>query len=408
MRRSTWLAIPALLLVAAACTSTSDPAPTTTSARTSTTSTTTTLPPLDVDRLVVVDDDNLVVTMDRDGGNSVVLSDERDVPFQPVWSPDAASVAYSSRAGQPEFVVVGAMGGDAMRIEMEAPPFYFYWSPTGEEVGSLRNSVTGGLVHERFQIGAQLSVVEVDEGAPYYFSWSPDGDGTVAHVGVDRLDFVATSGETEALEVAPGAFQAPQWTAGGVVAAVLGEDGQRIVRIGDGGVETLVTVDGSVIFGVSASERYLAVQSFNPDSNSVSAALIQDPLPPNRLQVIDLATGQPATVTDRPAIGFFWSPARDRLLIIEAEGEIGDLVLSVWEDGVVSEGPTFRVSPPWFAEFLPFYDQYAQSMSLWAPDGSAYAFVGTYEGEAGVFVVDIAGGTVERVSGGSWVAWSPS
>lgn len=361
-----------------------------------------------MDRLVVVDGGGLVVTMNPDGSDRVVLSGEREFPFQPVWSPDATAIAYASRASDAALIVADADASrEARRAAIDTPPFYFYWSPTGDELGSLRNGATGGLVHDRFDVGDELTFAEVDTGAPYYFSWNPAGTSTVAHVGVDRLDIVSGDGSTEALGVMPGAFQAPQWTADGIVAAALSGDGQQIVRIDGDSVETLAEVDGSVIFGVSATGRYLAVQSFNSDVDSVSVALLQDPAPPNRLQVIDLDSGERTTVTDRPAVGFFWSPAVDRLLIIEATGEIGELVISVWDGGEIREGPRFVVAAQWFSEFLPFYDQYAQSMSLWAPDARAYAFVGTYEGERGVFVAETDGGTVAKVADGIWVAWSP-
>jgi hypothetical protein len=349
-----------------------------------------------------------VVTLDRDGTNDVVISEDGDIPFQPIWAPDSESIAFANRSADPAFIVADAMGGEDMRLSVSLPPFYFYWSPSGNELGALRNRSTGGLVHERFQIADELTVVEVDGGAPYYFSWNPAGDGTVAHVGADRLDTVATDGATEALDVVPGVFQAPQWTAQGIVAAVRDDDEQRIVRIQDGTVEHLVEAGGSVIFGVSDSGRYLAVQSFDAATNSVSVALVDEPVAPNRLQVVDLESGDLTSVTEGPAVGFFWSPTLDRLLIIEAEGQVGNLALSVWDNGEVRSGPSFTVAPQWFSEFLPFYDQYAQSMSLWSPDASAYAFIGAYESERGIFIANVDDGSVTRLADGSWVAWSPS
>lgn len=414
MRRTLRWAMLATLVVAGACTSGDEAVDTTvaaTAVATTTTTSTTTLPPppeLEVDRLVIVDGAGQVVAMDRDGANPTVLSAEGDVPFQPVWSPDAEAVAYASRAGSPEFIVTAASGGSTpIRATLDTPPFYFYWSPTGGELRSLRNSLAGGLAHERFVVGDELRVTEIDGGAPYYFSWKPDGSSTVAHVGIDRLDLIAVDGEREALDVVPGAFQAPQWTHDGIVAAVIEDDAQSIARIAGDEVEHLVDVDGSVVFAVSASGRYLAVQSLNPDADAVSVAFVDEELPPNRLEVIDLESGDRSTVTSRPVVSFFWSPALERLLIIEAAGNAGQLVMSVWENGELTEGPTFVVGRQWLGEFLPFFDQYAQSMSLWAPDAGAYAFTGSYEGERGIFVVDVASNDVSRAADGTWVAWSP-
>ncbi len=412
MGRTVRWALLATLLLAAACTSGDEAVDTTVGATTTIpTTTTTTLPPppaLQVDRLVIVDGAGQVVAMDRDGANPTVLSAAGEVPFQPVWSPDAEAIAYASRAGSPEFIVTAATGdGAPVRTTLDTPPFYFYWSPAGGELRSLRNSLSGGLAHERFVVDDGLTVTEIDGGAPYYFSWKPDGSSTVAHVGIDRLDLIDVDGAREALDVVPGAFQAPQWTDDGIVAAVIEDDEQSIARIDGENVEHLVDVDGSVVFAVSATGRYLAVQSLNPDANAVSVALVQEELPPNRLEVIDLESGERTTVSSRPVVSFFWSPALERLLILEAAGNAGQLVTSVWEEGAVAEGPTFVVGRQWLGEFLPFFDQYAQSMSLWAPDAGAYAFTGSYEGERGIFVVDVASGDVARIADGTWLAWSP-
>jgi Tol biopolymer transport system component len=57
-------------------------------------------------------------------------------------------------------------------------------------------------------------------------------------------------------------------------------------------------------------------------------------------------------------------------------------------------------------DLVPFFDQYAQSMTLWSPDGTAFAFPAAVNGEAGIWRQDLSGGDPIRVAGGSWVAWS--
>ena len=57
---------------------------------------------------------------------------------------------------------------------------------------------------------------------------------------------------------------------------------------------------------------------------------------------------------------------------------------------------------------FPFFPQYAQSLSFWAPDSSAFAFAGQVEGQGGIWVQDLAEDSPTMVSDGTWVAWSPA
>ncbi|MGZ8612903.1 MAG: hypothetical protein ACXWX0_11620, partial [Actinomycetota bacterium] len=61
-------------------------------------------------------------------------------------------------------------------------------------------------------------------------------------------------------------------------------------------------------------------------------------------------------------------------------------------------------------DYLRFFEQYAQSMSLWAPDGSAFTYAGTNEsGETGIWIQP-AQPDVEPVlmTGGVFASWSPA
>ena len=60
-------------------------------------------------------------------------------------------------------------------------------------------------------------------------------------------------------------------------------------------------------------------------------------------------------------------------------------------------------------EYLRFFDQYAQSMTLWAPDSSAFTYAGVSEsGEDGIWVQSLAeGAAAVRVAPGVMATWSP-
>ncbi|MGH8913319.1 MAG: hypothetical protein ACRDZM_02245, partial [Acidimicrobiia bacterium] len=60
-------------------------------------------------------------------------------------------------------------------------------------------------------------------------------------------------------------------------------------------------------------------------------------------------------------------------------------------------------------DYLAFFDQFALSISLWAPDSSAFAYAGGSSLEdAGIWVQRIGGGDPVRVSPGVMALWSPT
>jgi hypothetical protein len=369
-------------------------------------------PPPDVGRLVVVDDEGRVVTVGPDGSDPVVLSQPSEVPFQPIWSPDGSRVAYATQSGRPQVVVADADGGDAQRAAVESPAFYLTWSPDGEQLGSLRNGSDAVALDVIDLASADLEAVELDQGAPYWLSWDPQGDRLAAHVGTDRLDVVGADGEISPLGVGPGAFRVPDWTDAGLLAVAADGGRQALVRIAVGGeVEPLAAIDGNVGFSANPAGTKVAIQSFEPDSagEAVEASLpAQEPLPPNTLLVLDLETDEPTVVSLQDVLAFFWSPVGDRLLVLEVgEGE-RTVRWRVWNGETLSEGPSFQPGASFGTDFIAFFDQYQRSMSLWAPDGSGYAFPGSIDGEEGIWVADASSDRATMVAAGSWVAWSPT
>jgi Tol biopolymer transport system component len=126
-------------------------------------------------------------------------------------------------------------------------------------------------------------------------------------------------------------------------------------------------------------------------------------LPSNQLVVAE-SDGTITVVSDSPALAFFWSPTGERLLVLDLV-DSGEARWQVWSDGELEEVVRFELEPSFARDLLPFFDQYAQSMSLWSPDGSAFAFPGSIDGEAGIWVQKL-GEEPTRVSAGTWVAWS--
>jgi Tol biopolymer transport system component len=79
----------------------------------------------------------------------------------------------------------------------------------------------------------------------------------------------------------------------------------------------------------------------------------------------------------------------------------------VWSGDHVTTSAAYEPSQTFGQQYLPFFDQYAQALTPWAPDGSAFAFAGVVGGSAGVYVQQVDGGAPTRVSDGEFVLWSP-
>jgi len=119
--------------------------------------------------------------------------------------------------------------------------------------------------------------------------------------------------------------------------------------------------------------------------------------------------GTPTLVTHTGTPAFFWSPTGSALLLLTVTGRGSSRVArwGVWSgDHVVTSDP-YQPSQTFGEQYLPFFDQYAQAFTPWAPDGSAFAFAGVIDGTAGVYVQPVDGGAPTRVSDGGLVLWSP-
>jgi hypothetical protein len=167
-------------------------------------------------------------------------------------------------------------------------------------------------------------------------------------------------------------------------------------------------IRGPAVFGAAGSR--VAIRSFTPQGSGSPASFQEIPLvPANRLSVIDLETGAITDVTGPRTAAFFWAPTGDRLLVLEgAEGDPGTFNWLVWTPAETTRFGSFAPGDDWALEFLPFFDQYAQSVRLWAPDSSAFAFPGAVDGRSGIWVQRLDADEPEWIGEGTWVDWSPA
>jgi TolB protein len=370
---------------------------------------TSTAGPAAVDRILVIDE-GAVVTMDRDGASRRTIADAGDViPFQPTWAPDGVRVAYSEVSlDGPAVVMTSDDGEEPQRFATDSNVFYMYWSPDGSRLTSLRESAAGGLQLDILDVEAN-DVRTIDGGQPLYYSWSPDSDRLATHIGVDRLELLDPAGGSVELGSRPGAFPSPQWTPLGIFhLSVLAVNQALTLTDPDGEPRILATVPGPSIFTAARSGARVAVQSLVDEGAGIDAAYLQDAplLAAGRLVVIDVATGEHVEAGANPVAAFFWSPGGDRLLSLTGDGR--SIHWEVWDDGGSTAFPDIVPSPTFIRDYLAFFDQYAQSSSLWAPDGSAFVFPGSVDGVDGIWRQDARPDAEPvRISSGTWAVWSP-
>lgn len=363
------------------------------------------------DRLLVLMDDGSLLTVDRDGGAATSLRGEEDPDLearQPVWSPDGAAVAWveigtAAPPASSTLVTSRPDGSGRREVLVDTGAFFLQWDPTSSRLaylGSFRGTVGMGVAETGADGGPIATTLGV--GQPFYLSWGPEGDRLLIHVGTDTLgtlDLKDKEGPLEPIEERPGVFHAPVWLEDGrfVYAAHDGEDQRLVVREGDrprelvrfrGAIEFVVSPDGSrIAYRVDAGEGFGTVS------------------------VIGIDSARSRAVSDLPTSAFHWSPDGRRLLLMTpAQGS--DPTTHRWHiwDGKETNpiGPTFVPSPTYLRDYLPFFGQFAQTMTLWSPDGRSFAFPGLIGDRAGVWVQDLdAAEPTFVVADGSVVAWSP-
>jgi len=372
----------------------------------------TTVPPNE-GRLAVIDGSGSLVSLDPDGSDAVVLAaGTSSVGLrQPAWSPDGRRLAWVRLEVTGQEVVStlatsGPRGERPTGARAGFAPFYLSWDPTSSRVAFLGSPTPSlielGLVEVA---GGRAGIRSLDAGQPYYFSWAPTGEEMLVHVGTDRLERLGLDGTLSAVGEVPGAFRAPSWSADGetMVYASLDGDVQRLILrdVASDVTRELLPFEGAISFLLSPDEARVAFQVSGDEGTS------------EPLSVIDLRSGEVRAIGPSPAAAFFWSPTGERLLslVADPDGDVPWFRWHVW-DGMSDFASTrFLPSPTFAQDYLAFFDQYAQSMTLWAPDGSAFAYPGLNEaGEAGIWVQEARPNVAPVLvsDGGVLVTWSPA
>lgn len=363
-------------------------------------------------RLAVLDGTGRIVSIAPDGTDEVVLADAApglSENRQPAWSADGTRLAWVHLEAADDATISASVATstfDGRRPTETATgvvPFYLSWDPTSSRVaylGPLGEEVEFGVI----ELAGRATATPIGTGQPFYLSWAPGGDELLVHVGTDRLDRLHLDGSTTRVGDPPGRFSAPVWTADGrtFVYATQGALNDRLVvrHLREDAARAIVPYDGLILFVVSPDGRRIAYQVIGETETSP-------------LAVIDLASGETTQVVDDGLVAaFFWSPDGERLLVLDPvpDEEAFWYRWIVWDGASSFTTARFVLSILFVRDYLPFFEQYAQSMSLWSPDGRAFAYPGMSEdGETGIWVQPArADREPVLVADGEFVTWSPA
>jgi hypothetical protein len=385
----------------------------------------------------------LVLVLDIDGGDRSLVSYRADgtevanysvgpdeFVVQPIWSPDGTRVAWvrTTDGATWELVTAAVDGGDRSVHPLPGRPDYITYDPTVSRVLALTPSPQGfGLVI--VELGAEPDPGSsgdpsepVDVGLPYFSDFAPGGDRLVAHVG-DDVRIVDLTGEITPLAATGGTHQTPLWHPSDdtvYYTADVGDGEQLLAHRLDSDITTeLGAVAGFVFFDIDPRGERLAVMAYGVPTNGGADALRNvgtprsssagDTVLDTGLWIIDLADGRARLIDDRPSGAPMWDPTGSRVLVRDGFGGVGRWrVLGV--DGTRASTDVFDIDGTLLPSYLPFWDQYARSQTVWSPDGTQFVHPGlAANGEAGVWIHDAAtSGPSTLLAPGDIAFWSPT
>jgi TolB protein len=390
--------------------------------------------------VVLIDRGGALVTVDS-AGQKVTLADEPGTTFGfPAWSPDGSRVAAIAYGADDAAISIFPVPAGSQRSSQApapvvvyrsaaVPPFYLYWTPDGRRISFLATEADGISLRVAPADGsAPLDGgpgTVIRQGAPLYFDWIA-ADRLLLHVGTGAAAFLG--------EVGPdGASVAPALTGSGDFRpAVTGPTGrfvafvrgtvpaaQLVVAARDGSAEHAIPVFGP------------AAIVFDPTGDTVatiaSSAASPTPLafPIGPLRLIDAATGATRTLLDGTVVGLFWSPDGHTIATLRLQGGNGTTVAAAATpaptpgpelhllfvnvaDGAIRSDRVVRATNRFVNEFLPYFDQYALSHRVWAPDSSAILLpLVDANGRDQLVSLEVDGSPSARVFDGTVGFWSP-
>jgi TolB protein len=345
----------------------------------------------------------------------------------PTYSPDGRRLAFAgfrSRAGALLSTAVLGAETDPARAAVllessQLAPIYLYWSPDNRHLTALVQSARTLELHLLDAVGSEPPRM-LATGQPLYWSWSPEGHTVAVHIGGDGesnpdawvglLNTADANAAPERFADSPGGFRAPAWSPGGdKLAYVTMSGGASLLSVRDprGQVTRIVSGPTDVAFSWSPGGDWLAFAFASTASQAVY----------DGVELVRADGSERHRLSQDPHVSFYWAPDGKRLALLGLDTAARQLAWSTIQVDGKGRRQLVSFSPANdFAFELPFFDQYAQSSSLWSPDGHklVYAAEGaTTQGNGStaderVMVLDVDGQAAPTVVAQGGVAvWSP-
>lgn len=386
------------------------------------------------DKIAFVGNDSNMWLVSPDGADlRQVTDDGRGYRF-PTWSKDGKYLAFlgPDQQNNPALYITPSSKNapNILFNEPESAPFYLYWAPDGNAITFLtqeQSSMSMRLANTR--VGSSRILAQ---GAPFYWAWSPVGDKLLMHVGGSRavseqahLSIMKNFENANRIELnlAPGRFQAPDWSSDGNHIFYIATDEQGQEAIYKTHAETL---EQTLITDLTG----FAYMVLSPNDKQIAYLQIEDSdfAPFGTAYVVDADGKNLRKLTEGLVGSMYWSPDGTKLALLTLNRRGGDgstakagglaaplpqeiifrwLVYDLETDELellTSFTPTRD-----FLQTVPFFDQYHLSLTFWSPD-SRYLVMAKKEessNDGSIWILDSTGKEAPRQVGeGTLAVWS--
>ena len=345
--------------------------------------------------------------LDTSNGNARLLTDaitRPDEHMSPRWSPDGASIAFSSLRSDGGLFVVPISGGKPRQLTFHEFDFQPNWSPDGRTI-VFWGAGRGGLWTVPAQGGSPQKIKSEAEGAQSP-AWSPDGRW-IACIWQGSVTVIASDGSTVRQVTKGPADQAPSWSPDGRQLFFLAPKSEelQIWSVPMEGGDRIQLTDERDLSGYAPQWMprtnllvYVAggkIRTIDPKTGALGMIPFSARITLARESYKRNVPELPAPGQRLPVRGIYCPvPSPDGRLI--AFSALGDLWLR-YTDGKAEQltsGPENDADP------------------AWSPDGSQLAYVSNRSGDYQVWVLDLAGRARRQVTTTAGDAttpiWQPS